>query len=122
MKIRPMLLAFSTTVLLPRAAGADTPKIDFYGYLLPFLEYVGTTGATPPGFMGGASQVPAMAYTGINDPARLRMTAGTSALGFRGSWEFIPGLKAVWQVESAVPIDGNGPPNTFASRNSHLGL
>src|SRR5688500_9124222 len=61
-------------------APADAPRIDLevYGSLLPFLEYVGTSGATAAGYMGSATQVPAAAYTGINDPGRLRMTAGTS--------------------------------------------
>jgi predicted porin len=122
MKTQLTLLAFLSGVSLCARAEAESPKAEIYGYLLPFLEYARTTGATAPGFTGGASQVPAAAYTGVNDPARFRMTAGTSAIGFRGSWEFAEGMKLVWQLESAVPIDGNGPPNTWASRNSHLGF
>jgi predicted porin len=104
------------------AAAADGPDLEIYGSVLPFLEYVGTSGATVPGFTGGASQVPAAAYTGTNDPYRFRMTAGTSNIGFRGSLDVVENLKLIWQVESAVPIDGNGPPNTFASRNSQIGF
>jgi predicted porin len=105
-------------------AAADAPRIDLevYGSLLPFLEYVGTSGATEAGYVGSATQVPAAAYTGIDDPGRLRMTAGTSNIGFRGGLDIVDNLRLIWQVENAVPIDGNGPPNTFASRNSHIGF
>ena len=96
-------------------------RLEVYGALLPFLDHVSTGGATAPGFTGGASQVQDSLYTGINAPARFRMTAGTSAIGFRGTLAVLSQLKVIWQVENAVPIDGEGP-NTFASRNSHLGF
>ena len=96
-------------------------RLEIYGAFLPFLEYVSTAGATPSGLAGGASQVQGSLYTGINAPARFRMTAGTSAIGFRGRLELLPQLQVIWQVENAVPIDGEGP-NTFASRNSHVGF
>ena len=60
-------------------------RLEVYGALLPFLDHVSTGGATAPGFTGGASQVQDSLYTGINAPARFRMTAGTSAIGFRGT-------------------------------------
>ena len=96
-------------------------KVEFFGALLPFIERVGTSGATPSGFTGGASQVLDSAYSGTNGPARFRMTAGSTGLGFRGTFELFEQLKLTWQVESGVPIDGNGP-NTWASRNSHIGF
>lgn len=96
--------------------------IEFYGAFLPFLEHVSISGATPPGFTGGASQVADSLYTGINAPARFRMTVGTTNIGFRGKVDLFEQLKVVWQVENGVPIDGTGPPNTFASRNSHIGF
>jgi hypothetical protein len=131
--IRLALMALSVSVTT--AAAAQTPltaekdkekgpkvTAEFYGTLLPFTEYVNSSGATRVGYAGKASQVPAAAYTGVNDPGRLRMTAGTSGVGFKGSLEIVENLKLIWQVENAVPIDGNGPPNTFASRNSHVGF
>lgn len=96
-------------------------NVEFYGALLPFLEVVGSSGATPMGFTGGASQVEDFQYSGINAPERVRMTAGTSGIGFRGTLELFENLKVTWQVESAVPINGAGP-NTIASRNSHIGF
>jgi predicted porin len=107
----------------PEVASAQEPLLEVYGTLYPFTEYVGTSGATAPGYANGASQVGAGAYSGNNDRSRLRMTAGTSNLGFRGSLNLVNDkLRLIWQVENAVPIDGNGPPNTFASRNSHVGF
>jgi predicted porin len=105
----------------PAGAAAERANIDIYGTLVPFMEYAGTRNATPAGFMGRATQV--TSYTGVNDPYRLRMTANTSNLGFRGTVDlFGDDLKVTWQIESAVPIDGDPGGNTIASRNSHLGL
>ena len=47
---------------------------------------------------------------------------GTSNVGFRGYENLGGGLKAIFQLESGVPIDGTAGPNTFASRNSQVGL
>jgi predicted porin len=97
-------------------------NVELYGALLPFLEYVTAGGATPVGFTGGASQVQDSLYTGLNAPRRFRMTVGTTNIGFRGTLNLFENLKVTWQVESGVPLDGDGPPNTFASRNSHIGF
>jgi len=97
--------------------------VEAYGALIPFAEYIRSDGATAPGFVGGASQVDFDAYTGFNAKPRFRMTSGTSDIGFRGTFEFSPQLKLTWQVESLVPVDGNGPSSyTFASRNTHIGF
>src|SRR5262249_17918996 len=114
MNTKLTILAVASAVSLSHQAWAqgakpEGAKADIYGSLRPFSESGKRWGARAGAPRGGASRVPAAAYTGINDPARFRMTAGTSAIGFRGSWEFIEGMKVIWQVESAVPIDGNGP-------------
>jgi len=116
----PLLLAGA--VMLPLAAQA--PGVQIYGTLLPFLDSASTTGATAPGLSpatGGASQVAASAYTGLDLPARRRITSGTSNIGFRGAVPLSGGLKVVWQVESAISPDGDAP-NTLAGRNTRLGL
>ena len=98
--------------------------MEIYGTLLPFLEYVGTTGATPLGTNPSPAPalVPAGTFTGINHPFRFRMTSGTSHFGFRGDLPIASDyLKLIWQVESPVPIDGEGPA-FWGSRNSHVGL
>ena len=105
------------------AAPVDKPDMEVYGTLLPFLEYVGTSGATPIGTESPApALVPSGAFTGINHPYRFRMTSGTSHFGFRGDLPIADDwLKLIWQIESPVPIDGDGPA-FWGSRNSHVGI
>jgi len=103
---------------------AQATPVQIYGTLLPFVENIQTTGATAPGLSpatGGASLVPAAAYTGLNLPSRNRITSGTSNLGFRGAYQLDGNLKIVYQIESAVSPDGDAP-NTLAGRNTKLGL
>jgi predicted porin len=51
------------------------------------------------------------------------MRIGTSNIGFRGGLPISAGLKLIWQVESAVPLDGDTPPaGAIANRNSHVGF
>jgi hypothetical protein len=97
-------------------------KVSVYANVLPFTEYIKSENATPPGFTGGADQVPLEDYTGFDAKPRFRMTPGTSNIGFRGTWALFDQLALTWQIESGVPIDGTGPPNTIASRNSHIGF
>ena len=108
----------------PMLASAQASTVQIYGTLLPFLDNVQTTGATSPGLSpatGGASLVPASAYTGLSLPGRNRITSGTSNLGFKGFYQIDPDLKVVYQIESAVSPDGDAP-NTLAGRNTRLGL
>ncbi len=113
------------------AAGAPAPAaaqnikadVEIYGILVPHLEYIDTEGATELGSRPTADQVPNAAFTGIDEPARARMTQGTSHLGFRGSVDVLgDALKVIWQIESGVPLDGELVANTLASRNSHVGV
>jgi predicted porin len=100
--------------------GAD---VEIYGTLVPHLELIETRGATPLAARGGATQVPDAAFTGLDEPGRLRLTQGTTHLGFRGTVDLAgEDLKVVWQIESGVPLDGDPVLNTFASRNSRVGL
>lgn len=125
-----------SSALSPVAAAQPAPEapplIEIYGTIVPILEYGHTTGATAaigataagaitPG-TNGASQVGAMAYTGVNQPARFRMDMGTSNLGFRGGVELMPELSVIWQIESGVQTDGTTVANTIASRNSNIGI
>ncbi len=117
-------LCLAGACAFPALALAQAGPVQIYGTLLPFLDSVQTTGATAPGLSpatGGASLVPASAYTGVNLPSRNRITSGTSNLGFRGSFAVSGDVKVVFQIESAVSPDGDAP-NTLAGRNSRLGL
>lgn len=117
---RNLSLSLLGSALLPLAAFGQATDVQIYGTLLPFLESVKTTGATAPG-KGGASQVASGAYTGLDLPTRLRMTSGTSNLGFKGGWKLSEDLKVIWQIECAVSPDGDAP-NALTSRNSCVGL
>lgn len=97
--------------------------VEIYGTVFPFFDNAKTTGATSPAPAAAdrPSQVPASAYTGVNDPARNRITVGTSALGFRGTEQINPNLKVVWQLESGFQIDQNTGPG-LGARDSKVGL
>src|ERR1041385_2676784 len=127
------IVLITAASLLPSVVAAQpappppdpTPLVEIYGTLVPFLEYIQTSSATngagthTPG-VDGASQV--AAYPGVNLPARFRMDPATSNIGFRGGLELLPNLSAVWQIESAVPVDASAGANTWASRNSQIGV
>lgn len=107
---------------LASAEGIEA-SVEIYGTLVPHAEYVGTAGATPATRAARATQVAPAAYLGLDEPARVRMTQGTTHLGFRGHVELVKDALGVdWQIESGVPLDGDPVLNTFASRNSRLGL
>jgi predicted porin len=107
----------------PTAFAQGGSNVQIYGTLLPFFDNVKTEDATSPAPADRATQVPAAAFTGVNQPSRNRLTSNTSNIGFRGSEELGNGLKAIFQVESAAPVADGGPPaGTFANRNSNVGL
>jgi predicted porin len=123
-KANVALFALGMSGLAARASAQDiAADVEVYGVLVPHLEYIRTTGATPLADRASTTQVANAAFTGIDEPFRFRMTQGTSHLGFRGTVDLAgEDLKVVWQVESGVPIDGDPVSNTLASRNSRLGL
>ncbi len=122
-EIAGLALLGSLCVSAQASAQAIKADVEIYGTLVPHLEYMDTTGATPLSQRGAATQVPDAAHTGFNEPARFRMTQGTSHLGFRGKVDLWgEDLTVVWQIESGVPIDGDPVLNTLASRNSRVGV
>src|SRR5688572_31756300 len=117
------LIALGANGLAARAAAADiAADVEVYGTLVPHVELIETTGATSLSERDPATQVADAAFTGIDEPARLRVTQGTSHIGFRGTVDVLDDLKVVWQIESGVPLDGDPVLNTFASRSSRLGF
>jgi predicted porin len=123
-KAKLVLFTLGMSGLAARASAQEiAADVEVYGTLVPHLEYIRTTNATPLENRARATQVADAAFTGIEEPFRARLTQGTSHLGFRGTVDLAgEDLKVVWQVESGVPIDGDPVLNTFASRNSRLGL
>jgi predicted porin len=65
-----------------------------------------------------------LAYSGGAKKSTTRIDDTGSLIGFKGSENLGNGLKAIWQVEQALSIDGtnvNGN-NTWATRDSFVGL
>ena len=96
-------------------------EVEIYGLAMPFLDNAKTSGATQGAPSDRPSQLPASAYTGVNDASRQRITVGTSNLGFRGYEDLSPDLKVVWQMESAFQLDQNTGPG-WGARDSKVGL
>lgn len=102
-------------------AATAQAEVTIYGTLLPFVDSYRTSGVTNSAPSNAPNQV--KSYTGINVPSMGRISSNTSNLGFKGSEDLGNGLKAVWQVESQVNVDGDTvPAPTLGSRNSRVGL
>jgi len=63
-----------------------------------------------------------------NNGTKGRVVDGTSKIGFKGNEDLGNGLKAIWQVESAIRgaeqggVDNSGNTAVFATRNTFIGL
>ena len=107
-------IALAIAALMPAAAAmAD---VTVYGEIRGGYEYNKSYSSTINLDANGKLQ----GGSGIND--------WTSRIGFKGNEDLGNGLKAIWQVESRVHIDGtkgtaNEPSSDgFATRNSFIGL
>lgn len=64
-------LLLAATRLAARADAADiAADVEVYGTLVPHVELMDSTGATPLSERAGATQVLDAAFTGINEPGR----------------------------------------------------
>ena len=116
-----MKMKVLAAAILASLASAAQAEVVVYGMAMPFLDNARTSGATQGAPTDRPNQVPASAYTGVNDLSRWRITVGTSNWGFRGTEDLTPGLKAVWQLESGFQIDQNSGPG-LGARDSKIGL
>lgn len=112
----------SALVSAATPALASDVNVRIYGTVVPFGEFVGTSNATAAGSTSATDLVDSATFTGLGQPGRFRMTQGTSNLGFGGSAKISNSLEVVWQIESAIPLDGDLVANTLATRNSRVGL
>jgi predicted porin len=55
-------------------------------------------------------------------PSQNKVDDYTSIIGFKGSEDLGNGLKTVWQIENRVHLDGTGSSDTFATRQTFVGL
>jgi predicted porin len=98
------------------AAFAATGNVDIYGQLTLSVDYLNTDASSPA------------------DDNLLRVSSNSSRIGFKGSEDLGDGLKAVWQIESQLNMDGGtantaGPggalgPDNFSTnlRNTYVGI
>ena len=120
-KTQLLIAAIAASASAGAHAQAPTSEVTMYGLAMPFFEQVKTSGATTSAPTDRPTLLPAGAYTGLNDASRSRITVGTTQWGFRGFETLSPGLKLVWQLESAFQIDQNVGPG-IGARNSKVGL
>lgn len=91
---------------LPAAAMAD---VTIYGQIRGGYEYNKTYNSTLSKDANGKPQ----GSSEVND--------WTSRLGFKGNEDLGNGLKAIWQVESAISVDGTNSTG-FGTRDTFIGL
>ncbi len=106
---------------LAQPAHAPDSVAEIYSMGMPIFDNAKTESATPAAPANRPTQLPASAYTGVNDPARNRITVATSHWGFRGYEKLGPELRLVWQTEAAFQIDQNTPPG-WSARDSKVGF
>ena len=95
-------------------APAVLADVQIYGVMNADVESVKATGGT---VNPDASPVVAK-----DVKSTTRVSSNTSRIGFKGDEDLGNGLKAIWQVEQGVKIDGTGASDTWATRNSFVGL
>ena len=100
------------------AAFAQQSSVEIYGRLYPQFGSLSTSGATAVGT--AVSTIQGVAVTGLDLRNRNNVQASNTRIGFRGRGDLGGGLKAIWQIESTVPIDAGG--GTFCSRDCFAGL
>ena len=110
MKKRLLALAVAGAFVAP-VAMADTANVTIYGVADVSLDMT-DNGDTTAGVSGARTN---------------RISSNTSLFGFKGDEDLGGGLKAIWQVESEIDLDGTGPNGAaptsgFATRNSFAGL
>jgi predicted porin len=117
------ILALAVGVALAPCANAQIKSPagtdwEFYGKFYPEWNHVSGQHPTPA---GTSTSTLSPNPNGISALVhRSEMLIGNSYLGFRGSKPISGGMKAIWQMETTVPIDeGDG---RLADRDSFLGI
>ncbi len=115
------IIAMAVAGLMSGAAFAQS-NVTIYGAADVTFDNVKAGGATGPMTVDfdGAGGDAANTFTNLNQPARNRVSANSSILGFKGSEALGNGLTAVFQFEGSVANDTAGAFN-FA-RDSYVGI
>lgn len=102
-----LVLAVAAAVSAPAVALADDSTVTLYGTLFVDFENVKASGGP-----SGVAEV----------PSRNRVSSNSSNIGVRGVEPLGGGLNAWFQVENSVRPDASQATDTWASRNSAVGL
>jgi len=142
MKRRALAVAVGALFVAPAAHAQITfgneqlGTLQVYGKLYPQVGWSSTSSATTPGTtvstLVGTSATntacPASSCPGTNVQPRTTVDVSNSYLGFRGERGLGTGLKAIWQIETALNFDSpdastaNGTNAFWSTRNSFVGL
>ncbi len=117
MNSRVLASAVAVAFTVPLPVLAESGNVQIYGTINTDYERVQATGATPAGALapGQLGATP----TGVNAPARNRVTSNSSNIGFRGVEDLGGGLRAFFQVESAVGFDNQATFGANTDRRNH---
>lgn len=110
MQKKIIVAALAAAIALPVSALADTANVTIYGVADASLDMT-KNGDIPGGATGTRTN---------------KISSNTSKLGFKGEDDMGDGLKAIWQFETEIDLDGNGPNGAaaaaFNTRNTFAGL
>ena len=120
MKKLPLVLALSGTLACSLASAQSSVQI--YGRLYPYLISEKTSGATAAGTTGMATLAATPAGPSALAGGIKGMSAGNSALGFRGTEDLGGGLKAKFQIEGTVDVDNGSSEGFRWNRNTFVAL
>jgi len=104
---------------MPPSLRAESGNVQIYGTINVDYENVRASGASPAA-VHAPNQLGATP-TGIDVPHRDRVTSNSSNIGFRGMQPLGAGLKAIFQIESAVGFDNQGTFGTNTANGSPIG-
>ena len=113
MQKRLIVAALIAAVTLPMPVLADTANVTIYGVADASFD-ITNTGDNP--------------RTGATGARVNKISSSVSRIGFKGEEDLGDGLKAIWQVETEVDLDGSNaagtaPTNSFVgTRNTFAGL
>jgi predicted porin len=121
MKKISLAVAIGATLAAPLAMAQSS--VQLYGKLYPYMMSERGSGATLKGeVLSSLAQTP----TGLNAVSTFGMSAGNSALGFRGVEDLGGNFRAIFQLEGQASVDsgsGSGVGGGFQfNRNTFVGL
>ena len=114
-----MAVAVAAALAAPVAAFAQASNVQIYGTFDMSVEQVWFKGTTAQGVSTAPAAAQVVGGQGKND-----LYSQSSRLGFKGTEDLGNGLKAWFQIENGLNVDGrqNAMTGAWAGRNSALGL